>query len=349
MAIRTKILFGFLLIALSVRLGWGWFSDRGLITVHADQQPLSAVTRSIEKQAGIRLLANFDGASRVTMHVNKVPLGEALETLSAVTDSQWELTYIAAPNRSKALGLLAQFGSGNRSEDWVRLRKPMPRGLDSEEEEIPLDPRRDRWEIKTVPEANLKSYLDQASADVNATFMLPKDWNPAVSSTPSPGEIATLAPKLIKKAGGETIEAFLLVKRGDRGDREEGGRGRPDVASGNTGGNESRGGRREGGGRPPGDPAKMEERMEAQIAKLPTAEQPAARAKMEERRKFWESIRDLPEEERRAQMLEHFSDPTVQSRMDERRASRESRQSPEQRRDRYERYAQRKAQAIGGQ
>lgn len=344
---RTKLLVGSLLLLLLVRVAWGFLADRHLITVHADKQPLSSIIRSIEKQGGIRLLANFDATTPVTLNVDKVPLAEALESLAAVTDSRWQLTYVAAPDRSAAMGALAQMGTGDGPENWVTLRQSMPRGFASEEvEEVPLDPRRDRWEINKPAEATLKAYLDQASANVNASFLLPADWNPALANATGAGEIASLAPKLIKKAGGQSIEVFFLLRRGNRSNNQEAG-GNPDVAGG--GGNRPEGGTAPRADRPPRDPAQMEARMEAEIAKLPAAEQPAARTRMEERRKFWEGLRDLPEEERRAKMVEYMSDPTIQARRDERQASRESRQSPEQRRNRYERYTERRAQATGGQ
>ena len=80
---------------------------------------------------------------------------------------------------------------------------------------------------------------------------------------------------------------------------------------------------------------------------LPPEDQAEATKRFDEARAFWETVRGLPEEERRVKIEEHMSQPEVQLRIEERAALREARQSPEQREQRYRNYIQRKEQIKG--
>jgi hypothetical protein len=92
-----------------------------------------------------------------------------------------------------------------------------------------------------------------------------------------------------------------------------------------------------------GDGKRTEERVEAQIALLPEEERPKARDDFKMMREFWQSVRDLPEEQRRAKAQEFFNRPEVAERMDERRMAREAKMTPKQRVERAQRYLERKA------
>jgi len=70
----------FLLVANIVYYG---FSGWGLITVHADNEPLGKVIKSIEWQGWVKIYSNIDSGATVSMYVDKVTLPEALETLAA--------------------------------------------------------------------------------------------------------------------------------------------------------------------------------------------------------------------------------------------------------------------------
>ena len=92
------------------------------------------------------------------------------------------------------------------------------------------------------------------------------------------------------------------------------------------------------------NPERLAERVEAQIALLPAAEQAKAREDFQTMRDFWQSVRDLPEEERRDKAREFFNRPEVQDRMEDRRLAREAKMTPEQRIDRSKRYWERKSE-----
>lgn len=319
---------------------WRIWSNWGLITVKVDGKPLSEVIRSIEKQGGVTIKTNLDGAKPVTMAVEKVELAEALETLAVVTDSRWRLTYVIGPDKGTIASALATISGGQRLEGWRTHYVPMF-GLNQDTAVLP-DPRRDLWDVQAPKEATLQSYLEQASRNVSASFMVPQTYNPAVTKAPGAGAIRKSLPKLVSRASGKYEEIFYL--QGERRDRAEGDgrerRGNDDDGTrfaGNFG---------DGGGRGGGfNREAMEERMKNEIKKLPPAERAAAEAEQEERRKFFEEMRTLPPEQRAAKMEEFMEDPKNQERMDKAMAARDARQSPQQRMQRGQRYRERKQQS----
>jgi hypothetical protein len=304
-----------------------------LITVHADGAPLSQVARSIEKQAGIHLRTNMEPDRQVTMHVDKVPLREALETLAAVTDARWRLAYLFAPDQGTIDRAASELASGTRQlQGWTQFELPDFR---AEPEEAGADPRRFVWEVTAPAESTLHAWLRAAAIGVSAGFACPEEYNPAVSKAPASGEIRKRAPDLAKAAGAKVEEVFLLLgRRGELADAP------PDAEEG---GDRPR--RREEMG------GMMRERRLAEIAKLPPAERDAAQRELDDISTFMQSLRDLSPEERRAKREEYFQNGDRAERMEDRRMQREERQTPDQRRKRYQKYVDRKraAQAGGAQ
>ncbi len=303
----------------------------GLITVDSDDRPLGDIVRMVSKQGHVVVRSELDPATPVRMHVHKVPLAEALETLAAVTDARWRLQYLLGPDARTVAGAADSLSAGANLEGWKTLFYPLP--PTGEESGVPVDPRRDVWDVKAPGEATLQNYLEGAARSVSASFAVPETWNPAISSAPGSGQIGSVAPKLAKAAKGRLQELFLLTKRNrERGERP------PDEGPGTP----SEGGRFGGMNR-----EAMEERMTAEIAKLPPEKRAAAQAEMEERRTFFASMRDLKPEERRAKMEEFMERPEVQDRMDKRNADRDARRTPAQRLQRAQKYRERKQQSLG--
>jgi hypothetical protein len=92
----------------------------------------------------------------------------------------------------------------------------------------------------------------------------------------------------------------------------------------------------------------FQERIQAEMDKLPADKRAAAQERFEERRKFFEGMRDLPEAERRAKMEEFFSSEQNQERMEARESERMARMTPDQRVDRARKYVERKQAARSG-
>ena len=341
---RQKALLGAtLLLAVCAITYWIW-SGWGLVTVEVDGKPLAEVIRSIEKQGGIVLKTNMDTTRPVTMHVVKVPLTEALETLRAVTDSRWSLGYFFAADAATVKGALESIASGKRPEGWKQYEVPLFGGRGSDDEVSPMDPRRDRWLVKEPEEKTLQGFMKAASAGVAASFSCPEQYNPAVAKTPSSGEIGKLAPQLAKMAGAKWQEVFLLLGRPvGSPDTADSGRDRDDDFG--PGGGRPRGprGDRERDGKRGGpDFSLMRERQLAEIAKLPASEQATAKVEFEER----EKLRELPEADRRAKFEEYMNKPEVQDRMADRATKSSERKSPDQRLQKYQKYVNNKQQAI---
>lgn len=327
------------LVALALaNVTWLTWSRWGLITINAEDRPLSEVIHSIAKQGGITLRSDVDPAMKIKMHVTRVPLTEALETLSAVTDARWRLAYIFGQNKGDVSGAIASFEAGQKTEGWKMIYVPLFGVPSAEADEIPPDPRHDTWKVTAPAEPTLQAYLDDAGRNVAAAFAVPEAWNPAISKKLSPGEITKLAPKLASAAGGACEEVFFLQKGGRRGPPDGGDDAPPREATG-------------GDARPPGggfNREAMEQRVLAEIAKLPADKQPAAKAEFEERKAFFTSMADLTPEQRRAKMEDFMSRPDVQDRMEERDAQRDARRTPDQRVQRYQKYVQRKTEIKAG-
>lgn len=317
---------------------WG---NWGLITVHSTNKPLSEVIRSIEKQGHVTIRTNLDPTKPVHMDVDHVALAEALETLSVVTDSRWHLSYFVGPDKATVDGAVASFVAGQRPEGWKNFYVPLMQPVGEEPDVLP-DPRTDSWAVKAVDQAQstVQAYLQQASRNVSASFSAPESWNPAVKSAPSAGPIGKALPKLVTSAGGKYQEVFVLQGDQRRQARENGDRQPPQGDDGpRLAGNF--GGGRPGGGRGGFDREAMEERAQAEINKLTGEAKAQAQRELDERKKFFEEMRNLTPEQRQAKMEDWMSQPANQERMENAQNQRDSRQSPEQRISRAQGYLQR--------
>lgn len=321
-----------------------WWRGRGLVTIHCEDWPATKVAHEIERQGGIALKTNLTDAVKVRMHVDKVPVAEALETFTTVTEARWRLAYIFAPQLPQAHAVLTSVVSGERPEGWKVLHIPaMMSPMD--DGGVEPDPRADPWNVKPEEKPEFQAYAGQAAKSVNVSILFPENWNPPVAKPPASAPIHVAAPALAKAAGGRVLEVFVVTKR----EREE---GRPDREGppGEDGGRFAGFGRR--GPRDPNRPeptdeerermrAAFEARQQAEIEKLP----PDQRAAAEERHKFFTSLRDLSPEERRAKMEEFFSSPANQERMEQRMSERDARMTPDQRVQKAGQYVQRKQAA----
>jgi hypothetical protein len=332
--LRTALL---LIVAASAMgvLAWRWWTERGLVTLAFANAPLSTVIESLERQGGVEIATNADPAMLVTIRVNRVPLSEAIDTLALRIDADAKLAYIAAPTSEQIRGALRAFSSGANPDDWMVFAAQLGGRLQVSNLSA-VDPRRIEWRITQTADRNLHTLLDQGAQKTGALFAVPLGWNPWLSKLPSTGEVGEVTAKLIRTANGTAKELFLLTVHS----RTENPRRQ--------------------GERPPGrtlfsasprteapNPEWAAERAQAAIAMLSPDEQDQARREFNEMWTFWESIRQLPEPERRAKIEEHFNRPDVEARIEEQAAARDSRRTPEQREQRYRNYIRRKEQIKG--
>jgi len=302
----------------------GW----GLITLHATNEPLQKVLHQIEKQAGVLIRSNIDGATKITLQLDRAPIGEAMESLAAITEGRWRLTYLVGDS-SAVTSAMGSIGSEKKLEGWKTFFYPLPPSFETDEAKT-ADPRSDIWNVQPPAEHKLQSYLEAAARSVSAAFITPENWNPDVPASPGSGPVSKTLPRLAASVHGKAQELILLQNnRRDNADRD-------------------RGGERGGSSRSFGEFNReaMEQRVLAEIQKMPPAEQAAAREELEQTKTFFTGLRELPAEERRAKMEEFFERPEVQERWDKREAERNSRRTPEQRVAKAQQYRERKQQAL---
>jgi hypothetical protein len=301
------------------------------------------VVHEIERQGGVTVKSNITDDTKIRMHVDRVPVSEALETLTTVAEARWRLVYFFAGEMTDIQSALSGLLSGNRPEAWKTDYIPMF-GI-TEANPLP-DPRDDLWQVKPVEKNDFQTFAHQAALSVNAEMMYPEAWNPSVNKAPSSGPIRKSAPQLAKAAGGKVLEVFLVQKRPAQTQDQEG-----DDANGNQ-----QFAWRRRGGNSSGDDAdrerrrqEMAQRAQAEIDKLPADKRAAAQQQLDERRKWFESMRDLTPEQRQAKREEFMSNDANQNRMDQRMNDRMARMTPDQRVQRAGRYIQRKEAALGNQ
>ena len=348
----TRLL-ALLAILVVANVAWRIYANWGLITVHADGTPIASVLRSIEKQAGITLKTNLAEDITVSMHVEKVPLLHALEVLAAHTESSWNVSYFAAPDKQSITAALTSMTKDQSPEGWKRFsmfggRGGGMRGFGDGDDKGATDPREDHWKAKAPADNTLHAYFEQAALMTSAQFWAPESWNPGVAKLPKEGELQDVVPKLAKSAGGICEEVFLLRARPQNREIAAGGEERT------TGGGDrvrrTRSGPESNGPQSETIRQAMEERARAQIEKLPADKRAAALAELEERKRFWEEMSKLSPEERRARMQERMEEAMnntdAAARMENGSAKRSAMQSAEQRAERYRDYLNRKRESA---
>jgi hypothetical protein len=315
---------------------WQLYAGWGLVTIHADDAPLSKVLSEIRRQGGIEVVTNLDPGTPVTLHVERVPPVQALDVVAVRTDASWRLAYLGAPVAAAIDEAIASFAAGEEIADWSSHGTGGFSLIEPASGEV-LDLRRVEW----IPSGggSLPDVLQEAAETTGVLLAAPSAWTPDVAAPPG-GAMASAVPRLFRDAKGVSREIFLLRGGGGPTD-EEGPRNRAGGWIGTSSGASGGPGRMRGRN----DPERVAAQAEAKIALLPSAEQPKARENFRMMQEFWQSVRDLPEEERRAKAREFFRRPEVVEAMETRRLSRWAKLTPEQRIDRSKRYWDRKSEA----
>ncbi len=332
---RLKFLLSVALV-LAAALVWNWIAGWGLVTVKVADAPLSEIVRSIERQAGVTLVTNLDPATPVSMDVRRVTVVEAVDVLAARLDANWNVAFVTGASRSDVLGGIAAV-SGGGSEGFVVYNYPA--GMFGDWLDTPPDPRKVEWKVSPSGKSGLQDFLDQFAQKTGGVAVAPAAWNPDVLKLP-PGGPSSRALRSLAKAVSGQVEEVFLVSGSNQSDQA--GPRTADPGAQGASARESR--PDQPAPRRQGNPEWMEERALARIEELPPKVRSQAQAEHQERRAFWDEIRKLSPDERRAKMEARFNDPAVQQRMDEQMSLRDEKRGPEARADRYRRYVERKAQ-----
>jgi hypothetical protein len=324
-------------VVLVLAIVWYFWPD-GLITLDFKNAPVSKVIASIQRQGHVRIGTNVPPETPVTIQMKRVPLMDALETLSVRVDGELRVVFAGASTKAQAAAALEELQTGKRSDQWAVAWFPAMGMLAGD---TPPDPRF----LAVKPEAgeknDLQSALFQVAMKSGVMTAVPRDWNPDAKMPKNTAPAARIVKQLIHSSGGQVQESFLIIARGGRDGGRNGGPGGPPDGGDRTG--QAGGGPR---GREGMNPDWLAQRAEAAIAQLPPDERQAAKADFDETRKFFEGVRALPDDQRRAKMEEYMNRPAVQDKMADRQAARDARQSPQQREDRMRSYIARKQQML---
>lgn len=324
------------LVVLVGALVWQWVSGWGLITMNYIDAPLSKVIKSMERQGGVQIVTNGDPNTPISIQLERAPLYDAVDTLAEQLDGNVRLAYLAAPDKKQITDIVEAFIAGTNPGNWTVFSTGFGGGGPMSVSDTMVDPRQIEWKVSDSPEKNIQSIFQQGSQKTGALFATPKDWNPVLGKLPAPAKTGKVAFSLVKTAKGNVSELFVITVRppqaADREERNERDGPRTVFSP------------QRGGGPRNMNPAWIAERAQAEIAALPENERAEAQKQFDEMRKFWETVRSLPEEERRAKIEEMMSNPEVQARIEERMASRDAKRTPAQRERRMKRYVERKEQ-----
>ena len=316
-----------------------FFWPDGLITLDFKDAPVSKVIASIERQGHVRIGTNVPPETLVTIHMKRVPLMDALETLTVRVEGSLRVVFAGASTKAQAGDALAELASGKHSDQWKVAWFPSMGMLAGD---IPPDPRFLAVKPESGEKNDLQSALQQVAMKSGVMTAVPSAWNPAAKMPSKTATAASLVRQLIRSSGGQVQESFLIVARSGR----EGGRdGGPGGSDGNGG---DRAGQPDGGPRGRGEmnPEWMAQRTEATIAQLPPEDRLAAKADFDSMKKTFDEVRSLPDDQRRAKMEEVMNRPDVQEKMAARQDARDARQSPQQREQRMKSYIARKQQML---
>jgi len=337
---RFKILLGVAAVLFAM-LVWHWISGWGLVTVHVSAQPLGKVISAIERQGGIKIVTNADLAFPVNMDVDRVPPADAVDALASWMDGNWSISYVTGPQKSDVINGISALQQGDRrNADFAQFGGGwFGGGMDFGDTVV--DVRRVSWKVSPSDHPDLQSYLSQMAQKTGAVAVAPRSWNPTLATPPKGGQVASAIRELVHSANGQVEEVFVIrVRNEDPNATADGGGDRggpPQRPDGGFNGGP-------GGDRRDFNPQWIEERTEARLAVLPTAEREQAKKDFDEMRANWQRIRALPEAERRAEMQKIFENPAFQERMVERQLSQDAKRSPESRANRYRQYIERKQQ-----
>ncbi len=342
---KRPLILGGVAILLAIILIAKWISGRGLVTIHVKEAPLGKVMASIARQGHVRVEGSLDPLKPVSLDLDRVTPAEALDTLAIRSDASWRIVYLVAPRKADLDAAIIQLRASTNVENWTGAFYPGSRyqegGMSVVSGEI-IDPRSLEWKPEG-PELSLPALLDEAAQKTGVMTLLPKNWNPATRNLPKTSSVSEAIAALVDSVKGKSVDLFLLCER-DRLSRLEGGEPTPPSNEGNTP-LQVDSQPLPSISKPTIKPEWMEQRQLAQIKKLPQARQASAKAEIDERKTFFNSLQGLTPEERRAKVQARMADPAVAEKMQDSRLLREAKLTPQQRVTRAVNYLNRKEAA----
>jgi hypothetical protein len=327
---KTSIVGGLIVLLLLANIINYFWSNWGLITIHAKDKPIGQVIKSIERQGWVTIYSNIDPTLPITMDCDHVALPEAMETLSANVEypapadasgggggggmrgggAQWHLGFFVAPTSAQVKEEIRTFTEGaDRDDDNIHVYNyPSPLAILGDDSTPAADPRKQIWPGLKMPPA--------PAADATAPDGTPLQPEAPPSSVQGylrafarQADIWIMAPSSwdppVKDApapDGSISSAIRHFIGGAHGSVTQAIvlRGRALRVAGER---PNRTGGWRGGGM---DMSMMDDRMDNAINGLPPEAQPAARQKLADEKQFVKEMSVLPPEARWQRMRDHF-------------------------------------------
>ena len=190
--LRNRYVIGGIIIAVLIvaNIVSYFYSNWDLITIKAHEEPLGQIVRSIERQGWVKIYTDLDLTQPVSMYVDKVPLAEAMETLTANLGGtggggggnpapggsangaagaggaargggfggggQWKLGFFVAPTYSQVKEEIHAFESGATDDDTKIYSFPTSLTMLASDSDMPAaDPRHQIWSGLKAPDPSL--------------------------------------------------------------------------------------------------------------------------------------------------------------------------------------------------
>ncbi len=335
-----------MLLAGGAGLWWGLSGGRG-ISLKVDREPVERVVGLVRKQTAEEIVVSGRSPALLTFAVERAVLADVMDLVAEQSDGDARRVVVLSRNAGGLRAAREGFVSGAAPEGWRRAGG-MTRGFGGGGggpggTESLIVRNRDGEALITLKlgGAPLEDALRQVAFRAGVDFWIEPGLEAAVSLDLRKQPLGEAVARVAKQAGAVADSFFVLRYRAE-GERGPGvGEGMPFAFRGwrESGPSGGEGREREGDGPSPEEMERRRAQMEAWVALLPEDE----RKRMEEMRAFWESLRDLPREERMRKMEERMSQPDMQERMSQRDQRNLKNRTPEQRHDRWQRMNRRES------
>ena len=308
-----------------------------LVTLNVREADVRRVVRSIEWQTWEKIIVHHNVSGKVTLNVHEMPLEQVLRIISAQISSRW-MTIYPLYSSHKSLVALENMVAGNAAAEpngWTAFQsRPMffGGGMFAANASV----QNSTVSIKVVGEDIGTAAL--ALARFAQAQVVPEAGTTGVvylnlTSATMPQAVAQLATQVDRRWA-----RFYTLEPGFQFDTARRDSAETDQLDGTTSTNQSRGERswREPS---PEQEQQFEKQFEAQLATMTPEEKQRAL----ERRARWQEFRNLTPEQRLERMAQLVADPVFQQRMQQHMLQRLQDSTPEQRAERDQRIAARRA------
>ena len=329
---KRLLLLGGLALLLFILLLLRWIAGWGLVTIHVTHVPLAKVMASISRQGHVRVESSLDPTQLVSMDVDKVSPAVAVDILALRTDSSWRLVYLAAPTKGEVSQGVITLSRSGKIDEWTTHYFPSP-PLETESG-FTLDPRRLELKIEG-PDHDLAKLLDEAAQKTGVMIATSPNWLPTTQKLPGVNQACKVIPSLVASAHGKIAEFYFIKRR--QTERDPASHAPPEEREFRFGDSQAM------------NPGWREEKQLAQIKLLHASQQEAAKQKLAEQKAFFDELKGLPPEERRAKLHQFLSNPDNIQQIQDRMLLRQANQTAEQRINRAVNYLNNKASVKASQ